>query len=328
VTVPVIDAGPLFGRPGAARERFDRALGTACESIGFCIVTGEPVAAICAPERIARLFRFFALDEARRRPLARQRYEALNPNRYRGYFPTTDGEPTFKEGIDIGPEFAPDDPLYARPHPLIERNRWPAESDLPGWRAEILEYWDDMIRLGGLLMQALGRHLGLGEHWFDRFFVATNSTLRLLHYPVRTAASLAGAGERAFVRHDGVRRPVVAAEHADSGVLTLLYQDGVGGLQVKRDGWIDVAPIAGSYVVNLGAALQLWTGDRLVATPHRVLGGATERYSLPFFFEPSVDAPLSGLPSDGPPRHQPIAYGDFLIEAMQRFVETRGVARG
>jgi isopenicillin N synthase-like dioxygenase len=325
MAVPVLDVDPLFGGSSPSRAAADRALGRACETVGFVVVTGSIVAVISAPERIASLFRFFDLAEPNRRALARARYVPGNPNRYRGYFPTTNGEATFKEGIDIGPEFDPADPRYAVPHLLLEGNRWPAEADLPGWRQAVLDYWDAMIRLGTVLMHGLARHLGLAETWFDGFFAATNSTLRVLRYPVRTAASLAGAGERAWTVHDGVRRPIVAAEHVDSGILTLLHQDGVGGLQVRQDGWVDVPPLAGSIVVNLGTALQRWTNDRCVATPHRVLGGPAPRHSVPFFFEPAVDASLACIPGAGQPRHPPVTYGDFLVEAMQRFVETRGV---
>jgi isopenicillin N synthase-like dioxygenase len=327
--IPVIDVTPLF-EPGGSAERVDREIGRACEESGFLIIRGAAIEALCPPERLRRLLAFFTLDEAARRPLARRRYVPENANIYRGYFPVTDGELTYKEGIDIGPEFAPGDPGYPLDDPLIERNPWPAESALPGWRAEVMAYYRDMLGLGRVLMHAIARYLGLREDWFDPFFAASNSTLRLLRYPVRTARSLEGVEEAAFLEHDGRRLPIMAKEHVDSGILTLLRQDSVGGLQARNAAgkWIDVPPIAGSYVVNLGGALQRWTNDRFVATPHRVLGNGAERHSVPFFFEPSVDAVIECVPSPAgdPPRYAPVRYGDYLVEAMQRFVETRGVA--
>ncbi len=92
--------------------------------------------------------------------------------------------------------------------------------------------------------------------------------------------------------------------------------------------WVDVPPLPGSYVVNLGGALQRWTNDRLKATTHRVIGLGQERFSVPFFFEPAVDAEIACAPTCGPPRHAPVRYGDHVTQAMQRFVETRGVAVG
>jgi len=55
-------------------------------------------------------------------------------------------------------------------------------------------------------------------------------------------------------------------EHTDYGLLTILKQDDLGGLQVKtKSGWIDPPPIANSFVCNIGDML-----DRLT----KKLGGA------------------------------------------------------
>uniref|UniRef100_A0A0G4I6L0 Fe2OG dioxygenase domain-containing protein n=1 Tax=Chromera velia CCMP2878 TaxID=1169474 RepID=A0A0G4I6L0_9ALVE len=64
---------------------------------------------------------------------------------------------------------------------------------------------------------------------------------------------------------------------------------------VKKQGggkWVDVPPVAGSVVVNLGEMLQLATGGLFKATPHRVLPPSPNsrgRVSLPFFWNPSLD---------------------------------------
>ncbi|KAJ4832812.1 hypothetical protein Tsubulata_025023, partial [Turnera subulata] len=45
--------------------------------------------------------------------------------------------------------------------------------------------------------------------------------------------------------------------HADNGFLTVLLQDHIGGLQVLHDNkWVDVKPIHGGLVVNLGDMIQ------------------------------------------------------------------------
>ena len=53
-------------------------------------------------------------------------------------------------------------------------------------------------------------------------------------------------------------------EHTDYGLLTLLRQDSVGGLQVRTAaGWIEAPPVAGSFVCNIGDMLDRMTGGLL-----------------------------------------------------------------
>jgi isopenicillin N synthase-like dioxygenase len=106
-----------------------------------------------------------------------------------------------------------------------------------------------------------------------------------------------------------------------------LAQDGVEGLQARgHDGsWIDVTPIEGTLAVNFGGLLERWTGGRIKATEHRVIGPGRERGSIPFFYEPRVDAVIAPLPLAGAPDFEPFTYGDHLWNAMTKFVEFKGL---
>jgi isopenicillin N synthase-like dioxygenase len=312
--IPRIDIRALFQGASPERDAVDAALAAAARETGFMTVTGLPGDALAAETR-KRLLAIFALSDTQKRALCRRSFVPENPNVYRGWFPLQDGYPTYKEGIDIGPDLVrplrhdPEDPL-TEPTPL---------PDLPEWRAAAGEYYRAMESLGASLMQALARGLGLPGTVFDAAFRDGISTLRLIRYPVRDVAALdpthrIGSGY------------MLGAPHVDSGFVTLLAQDGVPGLEVEdRTGnWIGVAPTEGTLVVNFGKLLERWTGGKLRATKHRVVGSGAERFSIPFFYEPAVDAVIAPLGLGE--SFAPVAYGDHLWEATTKFIEQRGIA--
>ena len=100
------------------------------------------------------------------------------------------------------------------------------------------------------------------------------------------------------------------------------------GLQAQHlDGsWIDVPPQEHALAVNFGKVLELWTGGRIRATCHRVLGTGRERFSIPFFYEARPDAVIAPLPLAGAQAFEPFYFGDHLWEVATRFVEQKGIA--
>jgi isopenicillin N synthase-like dioxygenase len=137
--------------------------------------------------------------------------------------------------------------------------------------------------------------------------------LRLIHYPPR----------RTLTPAEG---QLGCGVHTDYGTVTVLADDGVGGLQVmRRDGtWIDVAVPTEALVVNLGDLMAVWTNDRWVSNPHRVVNPPeVDRYSMPLFVTPPFNATISCLPTclaDGEtPRYGPQQAGLYL---MSRFDAT------
>jgi isopenicillin N synthase-like dioxygenase len=320
--IPHIDISALFDRPSAARDAVDAASMAAAGDAGFMTVSGLPDDALSASLR-RRMLSIFSLPEAEKRTLWRWSFDRSRPNVYRGWFPLQSGHPTYKEGIDMGPDVARDvvpDPA----DPLREATPLPTEAALPGWRAAVAGYYLVMERSGAAIMRAFARGLGLPEDRFDGAFEGGISTLRLIRYPLRDAASFAGREAELRLR-DGY---LLGAAHVDSGFVTLLAQDGVEGLQAQgRNGaWLTVPPIEGTLAVNFGKLLEQWTGGRIRATTHRVVGSGRERHSIPFFFEPAVDAviaPLDGMEGE---TFAPVAYGDFLWSLTTRFVEQRGIA--
>ncbi|REC95308.1 2OG-Fe(II) oxygenase family protein [Kushneria indalinina] len=322
--IPHIDLTPLLDN-GPTRDETVAAIVEAASHSGFMTVGVAPQQLHLPDDIHARLLRFFELEARGRQRLARHKFEPGNRNVYRGYFPPQDEDPTWKEGIDLGPDVAhPERADAASGDPLREPTPQPLESALPGWSADVAGYYRGMERLGRVIAEALAEGLGMPRKQLLEPFDAGNSTLRLIHYPRRTPDALASMP--AIDGEGDARRWLVGVPHFDNGFITLLWQDRVGGLQVRTpDGnWEEVVPRDNALVVNFGRLLSDWSDGRIQATEHRIVGGTRSRHSIPFFFEPAVDAhiqTLEGVDGDG------YVYGDRLWARMLEFVEFQGLER-
>jgi isopenicillin N synthase-like dioxygenase len=122
--------------------------------------------------------------------------------------------------------------------------------------------------------------LGLPDHWFRDGLTADPLVLfRLFHYPPTTDDGW-GVGE-----------------HTVYGLLTLLWQDDVGGLEVRGpDGWTPAPPVPGSFVCNLGDMLDRMTRGRYRSTPHRAVNrSGRDRYTFPLFLDPGWEASVAPI---------------------------------
>lgn len=327
--ISVVEAGPLFAADPRARSLADRELFEAARDTGFVCIRGLPDDMPLSPASRARLLAIFTLGDAVKRRLSRRKFTPGNRNIYRGWFPSQPGNLTAKEGIDMGGDVAHGPQLIVMGDPLREASPLPSDAELPGWREAVADYYRAMERIAATLMHSLARSLALQADYFDAAFRQGLSTLRLIRYPPRSAVELATVADPAlWVESAGMpRRHLAGAPHTDSGFVTLLAQDGVGGLQARaRDGrWLDVPPVEGTLVVNFGQVLEQWSAGRIRATEHRVLGSDVERFSIPFFYEARADAVIAPLPIDTQERFAPFEYGDFLWKRMTSFVEFRGM---
>ena len=325
--IPRIDVAALFAGPSPQRDRADAAILAAARQSGFMTIGGLPVDLPVDADHRRTLLRIFDLPPEATRGLWRQKFAAAHRNVYRGWFPLQNGAETYKEGIDLGPDIAYGAARIDADDPLREPTPLPAEEALPGWHDAAAAYFRAMERVGEALMHALARGLDLPEGVFDAAFAGGISTLRLIRYPVRPLESMTGVPEdRLWVERNGTRHYMLGRAHVDSGLVTLLAQDGVAGLQARGpDGaWIDVPPEEGTLAVNFGKLLESWTGGRIKATEHRVIGSDRERCSIPFFYEPRTDARIAPLPLPGID-FAPFFYGDYLWSTMTKFVEFHGL---
>lgn len=320
-TLPVVDIAPMLdGADPDARQRVAAGIGDACRARGFFYIAGHGIDdALQAGLRDASRT-FFALAEAEK-----MRVQMLHGGRaWRGYFPVggelTSGRPDLKEGLYFGTELPPDDSRVRAGWPLHGANLWPAA--VPALRAAVLDYMTAASRAAQAVLAAVALSLGLEEDWFRRHYTADPTVLfRIFRYPPQSAAD------------DGWG----VGEHTDYGLLTLLLQDDVPGLQVRTpQGWLDAPPLPGTLVCNIGDMLDRLTGGTYRSTPHRVRNASgRERFSFPLFFDPDFTARVTPLPQharidpdrvaadrsarwDGASVLAPFdgTYGDYLLEKV------------
>lgn len=277
--VPVVDLSAAWQGTAAARRRLAEEIVEACERVGFLYIAGHRVEPGSIDGIFAMARRFFAL------PLAeKMRVSFAGSRHFRGYLPLgakgSVKQPEYEnlhEGFQIYAELAADDPDVLAGKPLHGPNLWPPA--LPELRLEILRYHGALAALGCAMLRLFALGLGLEEEFFLQFYRKPLMQLRLLRYPPPDPALHA--------RHLGVRA------HSDTGAFTILAQDDTGGLEVmnREEEWIAVPPRAGSFVVNIGEMMKVWTDGRFSSTSHRVINrSGRERYSVPFFVNPDFEA--------------------------------------
>src|SRR3546814_4918770 len=109
------------------------------------------------------------------------------------------------------------------------------------------------------------------------------------------------------------------APHTDYGCLTLLWQDDVGGLEVKTTAceWVTAHPIPGTLVVNVGDLLARWTNDEFVSTPHRVVNRkGVARHSMVLAFDPDFDTvvdPAVACRAGEAPKYPAVTCGEYVL---------------
>lgn len=286
--VPLVDVRD----PGATSLA---ALDSACRDHGFFLLHGHGLDDVIAAT-FAAAERFFDAPPEVKEAVRR---DALNPLGW------NDRELT-KRRRDHKEVFDFVDPTEGRAR---HYNRWP---EVDGFREAMTRHYDACSDLATRTTELVLTALGLAEdERADRLPDRTTSNMRLNRY---TVGDPVPEGERAGLAE---LADVALGHHTDLGLVTLLIQDDVGGLQAQsaEHGWIDVEPRPGTIVVNLADAMQVWTNDRYRAAVHRVTPMTTStRMSIPYFSNPARDAVIEPLPdlAAGAPRYRPFAFRELI----------------
>ncbi len=327
-SIPIISISTLFADHEGTRS-VGEAIGRAAFDIGFMIVRGHPSELPVGQFERKLLLKIFELPEEEARSLWKRNFAPENKHIYRGWFPLSSSKARNREGFEIGPDVLRPIPAGYHDDLLYEATPLPSENQLPeGWFEAAKGYYAGMESIGKAILASISRNLHISEVIFEDAFRDGISTLRLLHYPGRDQQEeLPDDFPDRNVEIGGVKKEQVARAHVDSGLLTILAVCGVKGLQAQdSDGnWLDVPLVEDSFVVNFGGLLERWTGGKIKATRHRVIGQNQKRYSVPFFFEPRPSTLIEPLPIAGIEPFEPFLYGDHLWATTTKFVENYGL---
>ncbi|KAG6558236.1 hypothetical protein Mapa_000419 [Marchantia paleacea] len=310
-SIPIIDVSPLIkmrsnpkcsDQDDLKAKKVVKEIDDACRKVGFFYVQGHGV-----PFEMMDLIRklghdFFTLSTEEKHTIKMTQasgwrgYQTLGEN-------VTKGISDMHEAIDFFCDYDAEFPRFLHEdHPLSGRNLWPISP--AAFQPVYKQYLTIMQDLGKTIMEAIGLALVGSRDAFEGSRAGNPFwLLRVIGYPP-------------------MEQKVTEVGWC---LLTLVNQDdGIRALQVKNeDGdWIWADPIPGTFVVNIGDMLKVWSNGEYMPTVHRVLNdGSKYRVSVPYFYEPNFDAVVEPLDvckkrAEGISKFAPVVYGDHLTNKI------------
>jgi isopenicillin N synthase-like dioxygenase len=305
--IPVIDFGPAFrGEPGGLEAVADQ-VRRASEQVGFFYLAGHGVPQDVIDDAFAASREFHAMPAEEKARLALNQnnigYLAPNQSMQRASTVHKATRPNYNESFFISHDRPADHPDVIAGTPLRSANQWPEGHR--EMRGAMVRYFKTLEKVGDQILPVLARALGMPADFFAPFFASEpHVNLRFLHYPPQETDDDEQFGQ---------------GPHTDNSFITILARTEVPGLAVRLPSgeWLQPPLIPGTFLVNLGNMMKRWSNDRFLSTPHGVVNDSgRDRYSIAFFYSPSIDALIECVPSctgaDDPPHYPPAVYGDLV----------------
>ncbi|KAG6423995.1 hypothetical protein SASPL_114404 [Salvia splendens] len=291
VQVPVIDLGD-------DREKVVRELGKASRELGIFQILNHGVDAEVMDAMLDGVRRFHDQDaEVKKQFHSRDVMQKVkygsNVDLYRSR--AANWRDSLTISLMASPRLEPDD------LPLICRD-------------STIKYVEQVTSLGENLFELLSEALGLKKDHLGALKCGLGRTFIGHYYPPCPEPELT----------------MGTSNHTDPSFLTILLQDQIGGLQALHNNqYINVDPLPGSLVVNIGDMLQIVTNDEFISPDHRVVANrAGPRISVAGFF--TGDA-ISGtiyspvVSENNRARYKDFTVGDYISKFFARPIDKSGL---
>lgn len=296
--IPILDIQSLVS--GQSDPELITSLRAACTDVGFFYIKNHqiPLSLVRAIKDAAKVF-FQAPMSEKMNIAIDSRIQGYLPLGYRSYEGEERAGTSHQEGFWVGYER-----VISKETPLSGPNQWPKR--YPALKDAMLRYFDCLEGLTKALLQGFSLALGLSPDHLSTYYKRPLSRLKVNHYPPQ---------------HDPVSDDDIGVvPHSDSGGFTILWQDEWGGLEIqnKNGEWVGASPIEGTFVINIGNIMQIWSNGEFSSTPHRVVNrSGQDRYSIPLFVNPSADTLITPLVGESE-LYDSFNYGHYQRDLWRR----------
>ncbi|KAG8630953.1 hypothetical protein KVT40_000093 [Elsinoe batatas] len=299
--LPCLDCSMFANGSSSARWEFAATLRASLERFGFVKLVGHGVSECLVGELFEWAEKLFRMPIAHKVQMAHQ----PGPKPQRGWS-GVGSENAAKlyaalQGLDeqIGRADSREHFDQGCKDDLVFPNVWPEDAHLPGFRPFAESAYLALHKVRNLILEALELAYSLPTGSFTDRCMNSADELRFNHYPE------ADVGE---IDKGHVSR---IWPHTDLGVVTCLFQDDVGGLEIEDRASVGsflpvVRGSAEEMIVNVSETLERWTNGKLKAGVHQVTipaylngsktGLVPARISVPYFVKADRNASVGPLP--------------------------------
>lgn len=295
-SIPTVDLSLLTSDDPERKSRAIEDLDRACQEWGFFMVVNHGISEELMRGVIEAVKEFFDLPEEEKPEFEPE--DVLSPIRYGTSFNTA------KEEVFCWRDFLK---VFVHPH-------FHCPDKPESLRAVLPEYCEQLGGVARTLLKGISQGLGLDGGLMEAA-LELESGLQIF------AANL-------YPRCPNPDAAMGIVSHSDHGLLTLLIQNEVSGLQIQHNGkWMNVDPLPNSILVNTCDQLEVVSNGMYKSVLHRaVVNNHNTRISVAVVNGPSLDAVVQP-PMGCKPEYIPIKYRDYLLAQQNNQLKGKSILK-